>query len=148
MQIKTYPPGGTLRLPPDTRLVFHCRQGDRIVLSAFATPGTDLILSGVSITPITGTPGLWSYLFSLHAIRSFILGGHDIHVWLPGELFPLAAHGQDWLHIRVVGPEFDLHPTSSITRNSKVSPPASAPPASPLVRAARGCRHLFTSAAR
>jgi hypothetical protein len=146
MQIKTYRPGSALHLPPDTRLVYYRRQGDRIVLGAFVSPGTDLILGGALIAPITGTPGLWSYLFSLHVTRSFILGEHDIHVWLPGELFPLAAEGDDWLHIGIVGPEFGHHVTSSIARNLNVYPPASTPSASPLVRAASGCRPLLLSA--
>jgi hypothetical protein len=148
MQIKTYRPGSTLRLPPDTRLEFHRRQSNRIVLGAFAAPGTDLILGGARIAPITGTPGLWSYLFSLHAVRHFTLGEHDLHVWLPGELFPLAAQGDDWLHIGVVGPQFDPHVASPIDLNLKTSLPASAPPASPLVRAANGCRPLLLSAER
>jgi hypothetical protein len=148
MQTKPYPPGGTLRLPPDTRLVFHRRQGHRIVLGAFATPGTDLILGGARITPITGTPGLWSYLFSLHTVRNFILGEHDIHVWLPGELPLQAGHSENWLHIGVVGPQFEHCAGSPIDLNPNVSPPASAPPALPLVRAASGCRPVLMSAKR
>jgi hypothetical protein len=144
MQIKTCQPGGVLRLPPDTRLMYHRRQGDRIVLGAFATPGTGLILGGALIAPITGTPGLWSYLFSLHATRCFTLGRCEVHIWLPGELLPHAAACEDWLHVGVVGredggrskPLFDL----------KASPPAPVASVSPCCGPSTGAGFLLRSA--
>lgn len=146
MQIGTFQVGGALRLGNVARIVIHRRQGERIVLGATAPVGTELILDGAAIRPISDTVGIWSYLFSLHAIRRFTLGRFEVCVWLPGEIVPLAADCEDWLHIGVLArPPADGRAMASLTSIESVSP-ASAALASPPFRAVGGCRPFRRSA--
>ena len=143
MHIETCKVGGVLRLGDNTRIVIHRRQGERIVLGATAPVDTDLIFDGAPIRPISGTAGIWSYLFSLHSIRRFTLGRFEVCVWLPGEVVPLAADCEDWLHVGVVAwPSHQATPLANI----EVASPAPAALASPLFRATGGCRFLRRSA--
>ena len=144
MQIETCQIGSVLRLGADTRVVIHRRQGERVCLGATAPAGTELLLGGASLRPIAGTPGLWSYLFSLHATRCFTLGRFEVHVWLPGELLPLAADCNDWLHVGIVGRASGDFP-HALTERESVSP-ASVASAPPLFRTIDGCRPLLRSA--
>lgn len=144
MQVETCHIGSALRLGADTQVVFHRRQGERVCLGATAPAGTELLLGGASLRPIAGTPGLWSYLFSLHATRSFSLGRFEVHVWLPGELLPHAADCEDWLHVGIVGGASGDFPHALAGRGS-VSP-APVASASPLFRTNDGCRPFLRSA--
>lgn len=146
MQVITCQIGSALRLGDGARLVIHRRQGERIVLGATAPVGTDLVFDGALVRPISGTVGVWSYLFSLQAIRQFTLGRFEVRVWLPGEIVPLAAACEDWLHVGVdARPLADRQLAASPTDIKPVSP-APAALASPPYRAAGGCRSFRRSA--
>ena len=146
MHIETCKVGGVLRLGDNTRIVIHRRQGERVVLGATAPVGTELIFDGVPIRPISGTVGIWSYLFSLHAIRRFTLGRFEVCVWLPGEIVSHASDCEDWLHVGVIAlPSADgraMTPPASIEGAS----PATTTLAPPPFRAAGGCRPFRRSA--
>lgn len=101
MRVETCQIGCALRLGENIRIAIHRRQGDRVVLGATAPAGTRLTLDGAPVSPIAGTVGVWTYLFSLQALRRFTLGPFEVQVWLPGELVPLAADCDDWLHIGI-----------------------------------------------
>jgi len=103
MQIVTCQVGGSLRLAKGTGIAIHGRQGARIALGAWALAGTDLILGGVAIHPVSGKGSVWRYLFSLYGCRRFRFGEYDLRVWLPGELIALAADCTDWLHVGIDG---------------------------------------------
>lgn len=118
MQIETCRVGGRLRLDDSTRIVIHHRQGPRVCLGVTAPEGTTLMLDGALVRPISGTVGVWSYLFSLQALRRFNIGRFEVRIWLPGELVPLAADCEDWLHIGV---------TSHAAVGSTTQPSFSAP---------------------
>ncbi|MFZ5635880.1 MAG: hypothetical protein ACOY82_04770 [Pseudomonadota bacterium] len=102
MQIETCQVGGRLRLDDSTRIVIHRRQGQRVCLGVTAPEGMELMLGGALVRPISGAVGVWTYLFSLQALRRFSLGRYEVRIWLPGELVPLAADCEDWLHIGVM----------------------------------------------
>lgn len=143
MQVITCQVGGALRLGDGARIVIHRRQGERIVLGATAPVGTDLIFDRAFVRPISGTVGIWSYLFSLQAIRRFKLGRFEVCVWLPGEIVPLAAECEDWLHVGIVAqPLAEGRPAASLAGVS----PAPAAPAPPPFRVAGECRPLRRSA--
>jgi hypothetical protein len=146
MHIETCKVGDALRLGNNARIVIHRRQGERIVLGATAPVGTELIFDGAPIRPISGTVGIWSYLFSLHALRRFTLGRFEVCVWLPGEIVPLASDCEDWLHVGVIAlPPADgraMTPLASID----VASPVPAALALPPFRAAGGCRPFRRSA--
>ena len=138
MQVKTCRVGGTLRLNGNTRIVIHRRQGERVCLGATAPAGTDLILGGAPVRPITDTPGIWAYLFSLQALRRFTFGRFEVRIWLPGEWVPLAADCEDSLHIGVsLVPDsrFALAPHHSGYARSL---PAPVSPARPLLQVVDG----------
>lgn len=106
MRIETCRVGGALRLDGGTRIEIFDRLGERIVLGITAPTGTDLTLGGARVRPIPARIGVWQYLFSLGGCRRFALGRDgaalwDVHVWLPGELVPLAADCLDWVHVGV-----------------------------------------------
>ncbi|MFZ5635842.1 MAG: hypothetical protein ACOY82_04575 [Pseudomonadota bacterium] len=101
MQIETCQVGRTLRLGDNTRIVIRRREGERICVDVTAPAGTDLILGGASVRPTSGTIGVWTYFFSLQALRRFMLGRFEVEIWLPGELVPHAADCDDWLHIGI-----------------------------------------------
>jgi hypothetical protein len=101
MRVETCQIGCALRLGENIRIAIHRRQGERVVLGATAPAGTRLTLDGAPVTPIAGTVGVWTYLFSLQALRRFTLGPFEVQVWLPGELVPLAADCDNWLHIGI-----------------------------------------------
>ena len=103
MQIVTCKVGGSLRLAKGTGIAIHGRQGARIALGAWALAGTDLILGGVAIHPISGKGGLWRYLFSLRGFRRFQLGEYEVRLWLPGELVAQAADCADRVHVGIDG---------------------------------------------
>ena len=103
MQIVTCQVGGSLRLGKGTKIAIHGRQGARIALAAWAPAGTDLILGGVAIHPISGKGGLRRYLFSLRGIRRFQLGEYEVRLWLPGELVAQAAGWIDRVHVGIGG---------------------------------------------
>jgi hypothetical protein len=100
MQVETCQIGRTLRLGDNTRIVIRRREGERVVLGATAPAGTKLILGGAPVSPMSGTIGVWTYFFSLQALRRFRLGRFEVCIWLPGEPIP-AADCDDWLHIGV-----------------------------------------------
>ena len=146
MQIETRQVGGVLRLGDNTRIVIHRRQGEHIVLGATAPVGTDLIFDGALVRPISGTVGIWSYLFSLQAIRRFTLGRFEVYVWLPGEIVPLASDCEDWLHVGVIArPPIEGRAMAPLT-NIEAASPASAALAPPPFRAAGGCLPIRRSA--
>lgn len=128
MQVETCRVGGTLRLSDRSRIVIHGRQGSRVCLGATVPAGTELILGGASVRAIAGKIGVWTYLFSLQALRRFILGEFEVRVWLPGELVPHAAGCEDWLHIGVM-PVSALRPSHMVALWS-----APVTPASPLLQ--------------
>lgn len=131
MQIETCRVGGRLRLDDSTRIVIHHRQGPRVCLGVTAPEGTALMLDGALVRPICGPVGVWTYLFSLQALRRFSLGRFEVRIWLPGELVPLAADCEDWLHIGVTS----RSPVGSTTPFScSASPPASVRPASSVLQ--------------
>jgi hypothetical protein len=101
MQVETCQVGRTLRLGDNTRIVIRRREGARVCVDVTAPAGTDLILGGAPVSPISGTIGVWTYFFSLQALRCFRLGRFEVRVWLPGELVSHAADCDDWLHIGV-----------------------------------------------
>jgi hypothetical protein len=103
MQIVTCQVGGSLRLGEGARIVIHGRQGARIALSAWAPAGTELILGGVAMHPVSGKGGVWRYLFSLCGLRRFRLGEYEVQVWLPGELVAQAADCADRVHFGIGG---------------------------------------------
>ena len=138
MQIGTFQVGGALRLGNVARIVIHRRQGERIVLGATAPVGTELILDGAAIRPISDTVGIWSYLFSLHAIRRFTLGRFEVRIWLPGELVPLAADCEDWLHVGISRAPNALFASAPYRSESVRSLPAPVPPARPLLQVVEG----------
>lgn len=142
MQVVTCQVGGTLRLGKNTRIVIHRRDGELVVLGATAPAGTPLIFGGESLRPMSGRADTWSFLFSSRAIRCFTLGAHDLRLWLPGELVPLAADCDDWLHIGVTPPP--MRSRSRSTRAcSPAPPPAPVPPVRPLRQASDGGRLFF-----
>lgn len=146
MQIETRQVGGVLRLGDNTRIVIHRRQGEHIVLGATAPVGTDLIFDGALVRPISGTVGIWSYLFSLQAIRRFTLGRFEVCVWLPGEIVPLATACEDWLHVGVIArPPAEGRAIASLA-SIDIASPVPAALASPPFRAAGGCRPFRRSA--
>jgi hypothetical protein len=148
MQIETCEVGRTLRLGNDARIVFHTRQGARVGIGVTAPVGTELSLGGTPLRPISGTVGRWSYLFSLCAIRRFSVGAYDVQVWLPGELIPLAADCDEWLHVGIdyLAMRDRSHPTA--TSDVPVLGPAPTRPVASLSRVLDGCRPLFGSACR
>lgn len=101
MQVVTCRVGRALRLDENTRVVIHRRQGERVVLGVTAPAGAELIFDGVAIRPMSGTAGTSGFLFSLQAIRRFAIGRFEVCVRLPGELVPLAADCESWLHIGI-----------------------------------------------
>lgn len=103
MQIVTCQVGGSLRLGEGIRIVIHGRQGARIALGAWAPAGTELILGGVAMHPVSGKGGVWRYQFSLYGLRRFRLGEYEVQVWLPGELVAQAADCADRIHFGVAG---------------------------------------------
>ena len=103
MQVVTCQVGGSLRLGEGTRIAIYGRQGARIALGAWAPAGTELILGGVAMHPVSGEGGVWRYLFSLCGLRRFRLGEFEVRVWLPGELIAQAADCADRVHIGVDG---------------------------------------------
>lgn len=100
MQVKTCHVGRALRLDNNIRIVIR-RQGERVCVDVTAPAGTDLILGGAPLRPISGMIGVWAYFFSLHALRRFSLGRFEVCIWLPGELVPHATDCEDWLQIGV-----------------------------------------------
>lgn len=99
MQVKTCRIGGALRLDRETRIVVHRRQGERVCLGATTPAGMALMFDHASIRPQPGTAGRFTFLFSLHAVRRFVLGRFEVQLWLPGELVPQAADCLDAVHI-------------------------------------------------
>lgn len=138
--------GSGLRLGDNTRIVIHRRQGPRVGLGATSPIGTQLILDGAAIRPMSESIGSWNYLFSLQNIRRFTLGRFEVRVWLPGEIVPLASDCEDWLHVGVIAlPPADgraMTPPASIEGAS----PAPAALAPPPFRVAGGCRPFRRSA--
>jgi hypothetical protein len=136
MQVVTCRVGGSLRPTDNTKIVIHRRQGRRVVLGVTAPAGTELIFGGAALRPMSGTAGTSSFLFSLQSIRQFTLGGFDVRVWLPGELVPLAADCEDWLHVGI----------ASTCNGPATSLPAPVVAASPLSQTKDdGCRPLLGS---
>ena len=138
MQVETCQVGGALRLDDRTRIVIHSRQGERVCLGAMVPAGTDLILGGAPVRPISGTPGTWAYLFSLQALRRFTLGRFEVRIWLPGELVPLAADCEDWLHVGISRAPNALFASAPYRSESVRSLPAPVPPARPLLQVVEG----------
>lgn len=101
MLVETCQIGRALRLGDNTRIVICRREGERVCVDVTAPAGTDLILGGASVRPTSGTIGVWTYFFSLQALRRFRVGPFEVSIWLPGELVPHAADCEEWLHIGV-----------------------------------------------
>ncbi len=91
MQVETCQVGCAVRLGDNTRIVIRRREKGRVCVEVAAPAGTDLILGGALVRPISGTVGVWTYFFSLQALRRFILDGFEVRVWFPREL-GMAAH--------------------------------------------------------
>lgn len=136
MHIVTCQVGGSLRLGEGARIVIHGRQGARIALGAAAPAGTDLILGGAAIQPVSGKDGVWHYLFSLFGCRRFQLGEYGIRFWLPGELIALAEDCSDWLHVGIDGPSLAALPEYRPPSGSRCDEGVSGPPV-PLAPRAR-----------
>lgn len=148
MQVVTCHIGGVLRPGDNTRPVIHSRQGERIVLGATAPASTPLAFDGTCISPMSGTAGFSTFLFSLLAVRRFVLGRYEIQVWLPGELIPLAAGCDDALHFGItILPDRSL-PVAASDRPRYMRPlPAPVVPARPQSQIGRdGGRYLFGGA--
>lgn len=147
MQIETRQVGGVLRLGDNARIVIHRRQGERVVLGATAPAGTPLAFDGAYISPMSGTAGCSTFLFSLLAVRRFVLGSYEVQVWLPGELVPLAADCESWLHFGITTLPGRSLPVAS-NRSQYMRPlPAPVLPARPLSQTGYdGGRHLFGGA--
>lgn len=126
MQVETCRIGGALRLGDRSLIEIHSLQSGRVCVGAAAPVGTTLILGGASVHPLFGTLGLWTYFFSLSALRRFILGRFEVRIWFPGELVPDASGCQDWLHIGVA----PSCPRSALV----VSLPTPVTPARPLLQ--------------
>lgn len=129
MQVETCQIGSALRLDDSTRLVIHRRHQQRVVLGATAPAGTPLVFDGAYISPMSGEAGTSTYLFSLLAVRRFVLGRYQVQVWLPGELVPLAADSGALLHVGIT-----ILPEHSLPMASNRFPymlPASVVPARP-----------------
>ena len=101
MQVVTCRVGGSLRPISNTRIVFPCRQGKRLVLVVAALAGTELIFDGAALRPMSGRAWASSFFFSLQSIRQFTLGRFDMRIWRPGELVPLAADCEGCLHVGI-----------------------------------------------
>ena len=141
MHIVTCQVGGSLRLGEGARIVIHGRQGARIALGAAAPAGTDLILGGAAIQPVSGKDGVWHYLFSLYGSRRFQLGGYDIRFWIPGELIALAEGCSDWLHVGIGSRTPDAPPEYRPPVPLKRAAPVSAGCVLPLIHAAEHRPH-------
>lgn len=138
--------GSGLRLGDNTRIMIHRRQGPRVGFGATTPIGTQLILDGAAIRPMSGSIGSWNYLFSLQNIRRFTLGRFEVCVWLPGEIVPHASDCEDWLHVGVVAwPAVEAHAVTPMTSIEAASP-APAALAPPPFRAAGECRPFRRSA--
>lgn len=125
MQIETRQVGGVLRLDDNTRIVIHRRQGERVVLGATAPAGAPLAFDGAYISPMSGTAGASTFLFSLLAVRRFVLGRYEVQVWLPGDLVPLAAGCDDTLHFGItILPDRSL---TAVSNRSQYMRPLPAP---------------------
>lgn len=114
MQVETCQVGGALRLDSRARVAVHRRHGTRDYLDAMAPVGTDLILDGVSMRPITLAPGIWTCPFSVRALHRFTMGRIEVQKFLPNEWVPLAADFEDWLHIGIAP---DLSALFALARN-------------------------------
>jgi hypothetical protein len=101
MQIETCQVEGALWIGRNTWIVIHRRQEERICLGATAPAGTLLLFDGAYISPMSDTAGSLTFLFSFQAVRCFVLGRYAVQVWLLGELIPLAAGCEDWLHFGI-----------------------------------------------
>jgi hypothetical protein len=101
MLVETCQIGRELRLGDNTRIVIRRREGERVCVDVTVPAGTDLILGGASVRPTSSTIGVWTYFFSLQALRRFRIGPFEVSIWLPGELVPHAADCEEWLHIGV-----------------------------------------------
>lgn len=101
MQVETCQVEGTLCLGRKTWIVNHRRQGERVCLGATAPTGSPLLFDGAYISPMSGTTDFLTFFFSLRAVRRFVLGRYAVQAWLPGELIPLAADCEDWLHFGI-----------------------------------------------
>lgn len=143
MQVETCQIGRALRLGENTRIVFHRRQGARVCLGATAPTGTPLLFDGAYISPLSGTAGTSTFLFSLLGIRRFVLGPFDVQVWLPGAIVPLAADCEDWLHVGITHLPESFPPMASNRSVRAPVSPASATSTCPLSRVDGGCRPLF-----
>jgi hypothetical protein len=132
MQIETCQVGGVIRLGENARLVIHRQERERVVLGATAPAGTSLIFDGAHISPMSGTAGASTFLFSLQAIRRFVLGRYEVQVWLPGELVSLAADCEDWLHIGITILPEPVLPFASNTAEPPCPLPAPVAAACPL----------------
>ena len=135
MQVETRQVGGVIRLGDNIRLVIHRRQGERVVLGATAPADMPLAFSGAYLSPMSGTAGASTFLFSLQAVRRFALGRYEVQMWLAGELIPLAVDCEDWLHFGItILPDRSLPVASN--RSQYMRPlPAPVLPARPLSQA-------------
>jgi hypothetical protein len=86
MEIVTCRVGDTLRPATGIRIVIESHENDRVGLRVTVPCGTSLRLDHAAIQPQSGTVGVWSFVFSLHALRSFEVGRYFVRFWLPGEL--------------------------------------------------------------
>ncbi len=137
MQLVICRVGGTLRPTSNTRIVFHRRQGKRVVLGVTVPAGTELIFGAAALRPMSGRAWTSSFLFSLQSIRQLTLGRFDMRIWRPSELVPLAADCEGRLHVGIssacIGPATAL-PAPVVAAN---------PPSQPQ---RDGCRPLLGEA--
>ncbi len=105
MLVMTCRVGSILRIGPDIQLSVQARQGDRITVSLLAPPDLPVRLDGVYLQPLILPSGACAHLFSLRVVRCFRLGSTEIRVWLPGEIEPLAADCEDFVHLGLIGPD-------------------------------------------
>jgi hypothetical protein len=86
MEMVTCRVGDTIRPATGIRIVIESHEGSRIGLRVTVPCGTSLRLDDAAIQPQSGTVGVWSFVFSLHALRTFEVGLYFVRFWLPGEL--------------------------------------------------------------
>ncbi len=150
MLVETCQVGCALRLGDNTQIVIHRRQGERVGIEAIAVLGTHLLLGGARVRPLSETVGVWTYFFSLQALRRFTLGRFEVRIWFPGEYISHAADCADcadWLHIGISTLPTPLF-TAALNRREYARPlPAPVTPARPLLQVEDDGGRLFFGSA-
>jgi hypothetical protein len=105
MLVMTCRIGSTLHIGTSIRLTLQARQQDRVAILLQAPPDTPVRFDRAYLQPLPAEEGACTYLFSLQGTRRFLVGAVEVAVWVPGEIEPLAAGCEDYVHIGLIGPE-------------------------------------------